>query len=349
MRVATQAEKVVLKLLAALMLLVPSTVLLARGQPDGATNVGAQACADCHQDLSAEFTRTVHSRLASFELSGNVAGCEACHGPGSKHIESLDTADIFTFSDEGSIEGMEDRCLSCHTEGMGAYWPFSEHSESGITCTSCHKIHQTGPNLPQDLAGPALIEGAPITGMANKTPAPVRASLKKPERLLCMDCHRTVGARMMLSSRHPVPEGKMECSSCHQVHGSEVGMIRTEERFNDLCLECHTSKQGPFVFDHPPVMEDCATCHVPHGSVVNNLLKQSEPFLCLQCHEEHFHAGREGISQPIHRPTGGSDNPWGESGWRRAFGTKCTQCHQAVHGTDLPSQSMPSQGKGLTR
>ena len=74
MRVATQAGKVAVKLSAALMLLVPSVTLQARGQPEDATNVGAQACADCHQDLSAEFTRTVHARLASFELSGNVAG-----------------------------------------------------------------------------------------------------------------------------------------------------------------------------------------------------------------------------------------------------------------------------------
>ena len=182
MRVATQAGKVAVKLSAALMLLVPSATLQARGQPEDATNVGAQACADCHQDLSAEFTRTVHARLASFELSGNVAGCEACHGPGSKHIESLDTADIIGFSDEASHESIEGRCLSCHTSGMGAYWPYSEHSESGITCTNCHKIHQTGPNLPPDPHGPALIERATVTGMA-KNPALVKASLKKIYRL----------------------------------------------------------------------------------------------------------------------------------------------------------------------
>jgi hypothetical protein len=33
----------------------------------------------------------------------------------------------------------------------------------------------------------------------------------------------------------------------------------------------------------------------------------------------------------------------------RAFATKCTQCHNRIHGSDLPSQATSGHGGGLTR
>jgi len=35
--------------------------------------------------------------------------------------------------------------------------------------------------------------------------------------------------------------------------------------------------------------------------------------------------------------------------WAKAYATKCTQCHAQVHGSDLPSQTVPGQGRALTR
>lgn len=312
--------------------------------PPGAEYVGSEICSECHDEVANQFTRSVHARLEAFELNGSVRGCESCHGPGSLHVESLDKADIFTYED-ASLTDIEDNCLSCHSSRVGRYWPFGEHSLAGVTCLNCHTIHQSRPLLPVE---PGFIERASLTRPDEPGP-PIRHSLSKPEAVLCLECHRDVGARMMLPSHHPVREGKMDCSSCHQVHGSETGMLQTVENRSSLCIDCHTDKQGPFLFDHEPVSEGCDTCHSPHGTVADNLLKQNEPFLCLQCHEAHFHIGREGISTPITRATGSVSNQFGESGWRIAFGTKCTQCHQAVHGSDLPSQSVTSQGKSLTR
>jgi len=170
---------------------------------------------------------------------------------------------------------------------------------------------------------------------------------------------------MYFVSHHPVKEGHMSCSSCHNPHGTGnpvAGMIRTEERLNDLCLTCHTRYQGPFVFEHEPVVEDCTICHDPHGTVANNLLKQNEPFLCMQCHEVHFHASRYNDPDMVNgfNPGGvpvGKDWRYPSQpnikstheGWQKSFLTKCTQCHQYVHGSDFPSQTIPGQGKKLTR
>jgi hypothetical protein len=51
------------------------------------------------------------------------------------------------------------------------------------------------------------------------------------------------------------------------------------------------------------------------------------------------------------RPTyeDGVPNRWRGAGYRRAYTTKCTQCHTKVHGSDSPSQTVPSLGRGLTR
>ncbi|MCW5966768.1 MAG: hypothetical protein KIT83_22200, partial [Bryobacterales bacterium] len=188
----------------------------------------------------------------------------------------------------------------------------------------------------------AMLEG-------KRAAPPKMASLKKREPELCLDCHKEKRAQINYSSHHPVVEGRMTCSSCHNPHGGEGSLLRTSERGNDLCYSCHQNLQGPFVFEHAAVEEGCTSCHNPHGSVVNNMLTQNEPFLCLQCHEAHFHIGRDGISTPVNLPSGGSQNPFGSAGFRRGFSTKCTNCHSMVHGTDLPSQSVPSRGGSLTR
>jgi predicted CXXCH cytochrome family protein len=331
-----------------LVLVVPSFLTAAdnpRGQPGRQTKgdyVGGEACLACHEALGAQFSRSVHARLSEHELGGRGGGCESCHGPGAKHAESGDPSLIFSFKRAEDTD-INQSCLECHNENIGHEWAASEHGLGGLTCTDCHKIHQSRRVL---ATAEAAFAGMPAR-FANAPPP--RYSLAKPEPQLCLECHKEKLGQMMLSSHHPVREGKMACSSCHEAHGSPVRQLKTEERVNDLCLKCHTSKQGPFIFEHAPVQENCLTCHDPHGTVANNLLRQNEPFLCLQCHEAHFHLGRSGQTAPLTLPTGSATNRYGERGWRAAFGTKCTQCHTMIHGTDLPGHSTPSRGKALTR
>ncbi len=78
---------------------------------------------------------------------------------------------------------------------------------------------------------------------------PIHSRLAKPQAILCQECHRNVSASMMLPSRHPVRGGKMGCSSCHQVHGSEVNSLKTDERLRELFLQCreahfHIGREG---------------------------------------------------------------------------------------------------------
>lgn len=332
---------------------------------DGATSVGQEVCAECHEGMSAG----IHSRLAGFEYMGGSEGCEACHGGGSLHVDS-DGDKILKF-DELLPEESAAVCAKCHTDGKLMDWTHSEHAITDVACTDCHSVHAGG-----------------------------KTALKQQEPDLCYSCHQEQQAQANFPSHHPIKEGKMTCSDCHNPHGD----LNTDERSTDLCLDCHTRYQGPFVFGHAPVEDDCTICHNPHGSVANNLLVQNEPFLCMQCHEGHFHMLRKGFDPESAtakfndgaKPWGKQSyataaeakaalpgftaanpdvrfflnqdypdqwtiyarsttntaattaaNPHGAEGWQKSFGTKCTTCHQVVHGSDSPSQ--PLSGGGLTR
>jgi len=299
---------------------------------DGAEDIGSETCIECHDDFDSD-RYNVHSRIKQFE-SRYVIGCESCHGPGSLHAEMECPSAIIGFGDDG-VDGETAAavCLKCHADGNQMGWMGSEHPLNGVYCLDCHKIH-------------------------NNTR---EALLIKPELDLCLFCHNEQRARLHYKSHHPLAEGKMTCNSCHEPHGSlngEVGMLKTDERANDLCLNCHARYQGPFIFEHAPVAENCLECHDPHGTVANNLLTQNEPFLCLQCHEGHFHANREAKAVNVPAKPGTIDTYTGEThsitgrninDWSRGFLTKCTSCHQAVHGSDLPSQTIAGHGAGLTR
>lgn len=91
-------------------------------------------------------------------------------------------------------------------------------------------------------------------------------------------------------------------------------------------------------------------CHSPHGTVADNLLTQTEPVLCLNCHAMHFHAAIEGwdgdFTNPQAPERAGTTTA---DGWKVGMLTKCTQCHTEIHGSDLPSQTISTSGNALTR
>ena len=310
------------------------------GSPEGQGStkeyVGSETCAECHEQVD----YTVHARLAEFERWGRGQGCESCHGPGSLHIETTEPSDIGSFA-ELAAEDATELCSSCHQQDQAMHWAGNDHAMNGLTCVDCHKIHQTRDTV-------QILQRNRLAGF-HQNAQPTRGLLKAPEAKLCFECHQNVEPQMQYPSHHPVREGFMSCSSCHQVHGTTQGLVRTDERLNDLCYECHTQHQGPFIFEHAPVEEDCSICHDPHGSVANNLLRQNEPFLCLQCHETHFHTARVAQDGPHVLASGSATNPNGNLSFIAAYGSKCSQCHIQIHGSDLPSQAISGRGGAFTR
>ncbi len=252
--------------------------------------IGNDTCLICHRSTDPHIMNSFHTRLSDGSGSNDTMGCESCHGPGSLHRADPDNNTIIHF-DRLLPEERSAVCRRCHENISGYGFLADTHDTHGIDCTRCHTEH-----------------------------AESRAHLlSRPEPGLCFGCHPDIKARCRLPSHHPVVENKMPCSTCHPPH-RDLPFFSGSSSVNDLCLDCHTEYQGPFVYEHAPVAEECTICHSPHGSIANNLLRQSEPFLCLRCHRGHKHDPTET------HPTAAS------------LLTSCTQCHSMIHGSDLPSQ-----------
>jgi DmsE family decaheme c-type cytochrome len=175
-------------------------------------------------------------------------------------------------------------------------WKFADHYNAGVVCSDCHGIHQAKVVKRLDLS----------LWRADKSTE------------LCASCHQDMLARFNMNSHHPVKEGGMSCTSCHDPHGGkQTRLLGT----TTLCTDCHQRVQGPHVFEHPPAAEDCTSCHNPHGSPNRKLLKLTEPALCLQCHS---------VAGNRHGRSGAVNNTQIISG---AALRQCSSCHSQVHGS----------------
>jgi DmsE family decaheme c-type cytochrome len=132
---------------------------------------------------------------------------------------------------------------------------------------------------------------------------------------MCMTCHQDVFAKISMPSHHPIREGAMTCTSCHDPHGNTA---RQGVAKNESCVKCHQAQQGPFSHEHQPVVEDCSSCHDPHGSPFAKLAKMPQPMLCTQCHS---------LTLNRHANILNRVSP--------AALRDCTSCHGVVHGSDM--------------
>ena len=263
-----------------------------------ATYVGADVCMSCHADKADLFAKTLMGRvfLQNPRTAQEKLGCEGCHGPGSEHVNAGGGRNhaIVSFRTDSPLPLKQRNgvCLGCHEDGHRTYWTGGQHQRRGLACTNCHQVHQEHNSR----------------------------FVKATEIETCFQCHKDKRAKLMRFSRHPLVEGKMECSSCHNPHGSPNPKLLLEASVNETCYNCHPDKRGPFLWEHAPVRENCATCHDPHGTSNFSMLKMQVPRLCQQCHAEPFHP-----SEPQNPLT------------RFAFNRGCTNCHGAIHGSNSPS------------
>ena len=281
-------------------------------------NLGAVApdtCYRCHGNM-ADMQRIA----GPHQICGpNGFNCTTCHDAHGNLLES----------------SRKDLCLQCHNNSSPTMaWHSSTHNLYGVACTDCHSPHASG-NVPQ-LVGISHLDVA--------RPKRLPMSVNEPEA--CYKCHQEIFAMTSLPSHHPIREGKMFCSDCHDAHGQMDNNLRAET-LNLLCWKCHAEKQGPFAYEHPPVTEDCSICHAAHGTVANNLLKQPATFLCLRCHVGHrqgAHPGGSYAADPINEPglpAPGRLNTDRVPQIRPGFYTDCTTCHSQIHGSDLPTPHYP--------
>jgi len=279
-----------------------------RGSSNNLNAMAPDVCFRCHGDMADA------ARIAGpHQICGpNGFNCTTCH---DAHGKILD-------------HSRQELCLTCHQQGSPTMaWHSSTHNLMGVACTDCHNPHPR-PGVQQFPANTG------VSLLHTNVARPVRRAMAVQEPDVCYKCHPKIYALNALPSHHPVKEGKMTCSDCHDPHGQLDRSLKADS-LNLLCWKCHADKQGPFAYEHPPVTENCGYCHEPHGTVANNLLKQPTTFLCLRCHTGHREGQHPGT--PANRL-----NTDVVPQVRPGFYTDCTQCHSQVHGSDLPSPHFPT-------
>lgn len=281
-----------------------TTVYAGVARADDAAYVGTETCLECHDEMGAGFSASLHSK--AWESSGDFKenSCEACHGPGSLHIDDPSIETIVTFGKDSMQEASAQSalCLNCHSGSEElALWDMGKHAKRDVSCTSCHSAH----------AGYSPLAAMPET---------------------CYSCHINIKVEANMASRHPIKEGKVSCSDCHNPHGTLSKADIRDESLNQLCYQCHADKRGPFLWEHPPVEENCATCHEAHGSRHKKLTTQKVPNLCQSCHERHGAYGKD-------------ETFAGSSPSRFLAGRSCLNCHQTIHGSWSANSPRPSRGQ----
>ena len=228
-------------------------VVIAPLEIPGAHYVGNGACKDCHADLVHKFPASPHGRFdhGTAALAGQT-GCESCHGPGSKHIESGGSAQFIINPGQDPSA-----CFKCHLEVQGEFMLPQHHPviEGHMNCVQCHDPHGA------DLFKPA---GGLAMAQANEN---------------CAQCHQDQ-TRPFVFEHDALREG---CVTCHNPHGSINQKLLVASDPN-LCLRCHAQTQAVnqriYIgnIDHTVLLQSgtcwTAGCHTAvHGSNVDPRLR----------------------------------------------------------------------------
>jgi len=224
------------------------------------------------------------------EANGNY--CFACHGESFEHF--------FRVGDDVSATTVNNTCLGCHSGGDRMHWSGGPHEVNDMACVDCHSMHSKNERL-----------------------------LRTSSQLdLCSSCHLERRSDFNRPFHHPVKEGQMVCTDCHNPHGTTSPTLLRGSDVNETCYSCHAEHRGPFLWDHEPVREACINCHNPHGSVNPAMLEARPAQLCQTCHiTDSGHPGELMDHRASARPS------FGEA---MQVGKGCVNCHSQVHGSNHP-------------
>jgi len=277
-----------------------------------AAGPGPEVCKNCHTDKAQSYQDSVHGQKGNARGPSNAGECSACHGDGTEHVKAGGGRGVGGIKNPGSKTMSPDEknatCMTCHAGGSKrTHWEGSTHQTRGTACTSCHTMHSKDKVL---------------------------TKITQPE--VCFACHKQQRTEVNRTFRHPILEGKVACSDCHNAHGSIGRALMKRDSVTDTCYQCHAEKRGPFVHAHEPVNEDCSLCHNPHGTVADSMLKVRPPFLCHQCHTPHG-----GVIATVRGQTGVTTIT-GKSSVNVTQARSCLNCHTQVHGSNNPSTTHPT-------
>ncbi len=192
-------------------------------------------CADCHStDLRKNYdldSDTFHTSFHEVNVS-----CEACHGPGSLHVDLAQARSLFWDRNHGfglpKLKGKEnaqtqiETCAKCHSrrhtiaEGSVAGSPFMDHYVPQLLGSRVH--HVDGQLRPEEegyvynsfLQSKMHRMGVRCTDCHD----PHTTKLIHEGNQLCGQCHQPAQYDTPLHHHHPVDSKGASCVECHMPH-----------------------------------------------------------------------------------------------------------------------------------
>ncbi|HXI01977.1 MAG TPA: DmsE family decaheme c-type cytochrome [Candidatus Saccharimonadales bacterium] len=218
---------------------------------------GSDKCADCHDEIAAQFRKTPHAVAPGWS---ETHGCESCHGPGAAHIAGEGDATKIVVPTKLTPAESSKICLECHVRNKTNFAHESNlHNLADVACVDCHDPHKASEKM-----------------------------LRRQGNELCATCHQIQVSQLTLPRSHPLAKQAKDanvCVACHDPHSASS--LRQLEGFDiDKCYECHFEKAGPYLYSHDVALVDgCQACHTIHGNSTRHLLKTQRMIdLCYQCH-----------------------------------------------------------------
>jgi predicted CXXCH cytochrome family protein len=176
----------------------------------GAEFVGTAECATCHENVTSKFAGSTHAKLHVEGTHAKEIGCEACHGPGSVHVQA--GGGLFNIVNPGRAA---DACFQCHVDKRGEFNLVHAHPvmSGDMGCADCHDPHD----------GKATRGGGAQLMSMNDA---------------CVKCHATQAGPFVFEHE----ASREGCTVCHSPHGS-VNQKMLKSRNATLCLQCHFQEQ----------------------------------------------------------------------------------------------------------
>ncbi|WP_182870615.1 multiheme c-type cytochrome [Rhodopirellula sp. JC639] len=277
------------------------------------------SCSRCHSTHPQEREMTDVSwdtRVAEFGIS-----CEACHGPGQKHIEYHRNLDAIR------LDANNDAAVSLPSDPIVNPENLS-HVRSSQVCGQCHSVMTLKGDLDKiNVDGGTFRPGNDLRESRDlwQLHSPEMEALLNNEAMhervvgtnrgtFYADGILRVAGREYTSLEQSAcfQRGEMSCLSCHQLHKTDDD-TRSDKEWandqlkplaygNDACVQCHDQQQ--YSTSHTHHMADsagsnCYNCHMPHTAYgllkairnhtitspdLNRSMAADRPNACNQCH-----------------------------------------------------------------
>ena len=211
-------------------------------------------------------------------------GCEACHGPGSVHVDHAVRGNNLNPAHMDPVSA-NDTCIRCHTLGrpltrpmegkyydwpvgyrvglnLRDYWQLEDHKLGEQTFThfpegTAHKNRMQGNDFVQSLMyrrGVMCSDCHDVHGTGNY------AQLRKPANQICLDCHGPGsrngprGATLAEHTHHKDGSAGSDCVACH--------MPKIEAEIPGVFVRAHTfGFITPSMTDKYKIPNPCTSCH----------------------------------------------------------------------------------------